>query len=309
MYTFFESAGALCMLKQILKGLRWYLTSLFELHSRLIYVSLKRVAERTRPELACRLINMNQSLRNRPVRFAYHHDIDLYSANSHGKQVYFSERMRGIWLYSKGIEPRGREIFDSYFLDSVNIKESDIIIDCGANYADLYIHLSAQAPDVRYIAFEPSPREFLCVQKNSHGEHYPKALYNTTGTIKLYISSTGADSSVIEPSEGYNQTIDIETISLNVFAADMPAIKLLKLEAEGAEPEILEGADEVLHKIEYIAADGGAERGMSEESTIEAITNYLLIRDFELIRMDISSGKGRALFHNRLFASYQSNEG
>ena len=55
-------------------------------------------------------------------------------------------------------------------------------------------------------------------------------------------------------------------------------IKLLKLEAEGAEPEILEGLGEKLNLVEYISADLGYERGVHCESTLVPVTNYLLER-------------------------------
>jgi len=125
------------------------------------------------------------------------------------------------------------------------------------------------------------------------------ALSKASGPINLYVSSKGADSSVIEPSCGYTDILSIDAICLNDFADAIPVIKLLKLEAEGAEPEILEGALEVLDRVQYIAADGGAERGTSQQSTIESITNTLLKHDFELLRLDIESGKGRALFRNK----------
>ena len=45
-------------------------------------------------------------------------------------------------------------------------------------------------------------------------------------------------------------------------------IKLLKLEAEGAEPEILLGGLDKIHLIDYICADVGPERGLSYETTL-----------------------------------------
>jgi FkbM family methyltransferase len=221
-------------------------------------------------------------------------------ASEGSKNVFFAERMRGFWLYSQGIGSRGISIFESYFLDLIKFSSGDVVIDCGANYADLYIHLSKLVSDIRYITFEPSPKEYECVLRNAPGqEHHRSALGKVSGPIKLYVSSKGADSSIIEPEGGYTHVLPIEAICLNDFANSIPDIKLLKLEAEGAEPEILEGALEVLDRIQYIAADGGAERGTSKHSTIESITNTLLNHGFELFHLDIKSGKGRALFRNK----------
>jgi hypothetical protein len=75
-------------------------------------------------------------------------------------------------------------------------------------------------------------------------------------------------------------------------------IKLLKIEAEGFEPEILTGARGAFSIIEYISVDGGYERGLQSEQTFTAITNLLLNNDFEII--DIYFPWHRALFKNKL---------
>ena len=75
-------------------------------------------------------------------------------------------------------------------------------------------------------------------------------------------------------------------------------VKLLKLEAEGAEPEILYGIGDKLKLIEYISADVGFERGIKEESTLVPVTNYLLENNFELISLGI--GRLSLLFRNKI---------
>ena len=60
-------------------------------------------------------------------------------------------------------------------------------------------------------------------------------------------------------------------------------IKLLKLEAEGYEPEILQGCQNNLENIEYISADLGPERGLSNQCTIVEVTNFLICKDFKTI--------------------------
>ena len=80
---------------------------------------------------------------------------------------------------------------------------------------------------------------------------------------------------------------------------DINKIKLLKVEAEGYEPEILEGIGSMLKKIQYIAVDGGYERGIINEQTFTDITNYLLHNGFEII--DINFVHYRALFLNKLW--------
>ena len=74
---------------------------------------------------------------------------------------------------------------------------------------------------------------------------------------------------------------------------------MLKLEAEGCEPEILEGLGKKLEKIEFISADLGFERGKNADSTLVPVTNYLLGRGFELV--DVSHFRVCVLFRNKKF--------
>ena len=74
-------------------------------------------------------------------------------------------------------------------------------------------------------------------------------------------------------------------------------IKLLKLEAEGGEPEVLLGSSTILNHIEFISADLGFERGLNSESTLPAVSNFLLPMGFRFV--DLSK--------NRLVSLFSSN--
>jgi len=76
---------------------------------------------------------------------------------------------------------------------------------------------------------------------------------------------------------------------------------LVKLEAEGSEPEVLQGLGEALARVEYIAADVGPERGENLETTVVSVTNFLLQRNFELVSM--SHSRICALYRNKSFQS------
>jgi hypothetical protein len=120
-----------------------------------------------------------------------------------------------------------------------------------------------------------------------------KAVGNFTGPVKFYISSAKADSSVFEPLE-FESVVQIDQIKLDDFITN--PIKLLKVEAEGAELEVLEGARESLSKIEYIAVDASFEKGKQKLSPAVDIINYLYSNNFELISL---SPKERYLFKNK----------
>jgi hypothetical protein len=58
---------------------------------------------------------------------------------------------------------------------------------------------------------------------------------------------------------------------------------------------------QTLPMIDYVAVDGGPERGMQASSTIEPLTNTLLANGFHIVAFNVSDQMGRALFRsNRL---------
>ena len=73
-------------------------------------------------------------------------------------------------------------------------------------------------------------------------------------------------------------------------------VKLIKIEAEGAEPEILQGLKNI-SLVEYITIDCGFERGVEEQSTISDCSNYLIQNGFEFI--DFGYPRIVALFRNK----------
>jgi len=73
---------------------------------------------------------------------------------------------------------------------------------------------------------------------------------------------------------------------------------LLKLEAEGGEPEVLMGCIEILQNIDYISADLGFERGVSEENTFPEVINFLLYNGFNVVKAIAPSGRNTVLFKN-----------
>ena len=130
------------------------------------------------------------------------------------------------------------------------------------------------------------------------GVHNKLGLSNKSETVRFFVNEQDADSSIVEP-ETYSHYIDIETTTLSEYVQSqkLGKIKLFKLEAEGFEPEILEGSSQVLKNIEYIAIDGGYERGKNHEETFSQICNSLLTENFEMI--SINFDWRRALFLNK----------
>jgi FkbM family methyltransferase len=148
---------------------------------------------------------------------------------------------------------------------------------------DLEFYLRKNAPKARYVGFEPNPKDFICLKRNVGALCSRNiGLWNKEGLIPFYVYDSHASSSFIQP-PAFTQVINVPASTLSTqFPHEK--IRLLKLEAEGAEPEVLEGAIPILPSIDYISADVGPERGIHEQETREIVVNMLESHGFELIK-------------------------
>ncbi len=256
------------------------------------------------PKLSCELNNIRQKLMRRKIFFYYEPIKKLYYVSDGNMRMYFFDKLRGIQTYSYGIKYRAEQLIKTYGINIIKFSERDVIIDCGANYGDLYSWTKINNLNINYISFEPSPNEFKCLELNCLNQiNNNYALSNEEGNFDFYVKSDSGDSSIIEPSSGFTSKIKVKTITLSKYINknNIEKVKLFKLEAEGFEPEILQGASNVLDKIEYIGVDGSPERGKDNDTTIEYASDFLISRGFEMVFSNINESYAKALFKNKSF--------
>ena len=242
------------------------------------------------------LENCISRLRHKKQIFSYNKKNNIFEVCEGSIKRKFSNKIRGFSFYRNGIKQRGKFLFSSYCLENIIFNKNDIVIDCGANFGDLFIALENLILPSNYIAIEPNPSDFEILKLNTYNSILiNKALGNQNKILPFYVATENGDSSLVEPRK-FDKIIDIPVIRLDKLTKELnlDKIKLLKIEGEGFEPEILEGAGEILNKCEYIAVDGGYEIGPSCEQTFTTITNYLLNNGFEM--KDIYFPWHRALF-------------
>ena len=241
----------------------------------------------TKGDLFCILFNLKSFLTCRKTRFDFDKKSFKYIASNKKYKRYFYARRQSFYAYQEGIDKRAEQIGREYLLHNIEFKDGDTVIDCGANIGDLELYFVLKKIKVDYLAFEPSPAEFECLTLNlilEKSRSFNLGLFNKPGFLKFYISSEHADSSFIKPHKFENiEFINTERFENIYKDLNLNKIKLLKLEAEGAEPEILLGSKSVLHNIEYIAADVGFERGIEQRSTLPGVNNFLMVNQFKLV--------------------------
>lgn len=264
-----------------------------------IFIIFQRCLFRTDKSFFAFLFNTAKVLTRNKTKLSWNGDhFNVYDPNF--REFSISIRHTGACFsrYFWGFENRIKGLEETYFLNDVPFEDGDTFIDCGASIGELHFWFRLNEININYIGFEPSPTEFSCLKRNLPAQTVlNKGLWNENGKISFFVSSAGGDSSFIEPHK-FTETISIECERLENYVKG--GVRCLKLEAEGAEPEVLLGLGSAISTIEYITADLGFERGPNQESTLIPVVNFLLTNGFELKRIT-PHGRVTALFHNMNF--------
>ena len=145
----------------------------------------------------------------------------------------------------------------------------------------MYVALESKKINVEYIAFEPDANTFDCLSLNNQsGNLHNVALSNINKEEDFYLDNEGGNSSLID--FGAQKSIKVQSKKLDSF--NFKNIKLLKIDAEGYEPEVLEGAVNTLKEIEYVSVDFGSERGVKQENTVAEVNKIMYENNFHLYK-------------------------
>ena len=137
-----------------------------------------------------------------------------------------------------------------------NIRANDIVCDIGANKGSYLFWLSRWVPSGRVIAFEPqvSLAAYLRTLCDTLGlpnvTVEPKAVHAKAGNLTLYVpgeeDAPGASLSTKITRRKTCRTVDVPVVSLDEYFDPSTRIGILKIDAEGAEKGVFEGAARIL---------------------------------------------------------------
>jgi len=206
-----------------------------------------------------------------------------YSYTTKDRSIYFPNKriVRHVNNYPNQLDI----LFKSYCLDFIQFTKNDVVVDCGANIGELKIAFEIKKINIDYIAFEPDKETFECLQLNLKGTNsktFNLALHNSTGETSFYLDNEGGNSSLVN--FGTKNQITINTSRLDQIENLKDNVKLLKIDAEGNEPEVLEGCIGILKNIEYISVDFGDERGVDQNTTIIDVNKFMYDNNFSLVK-------------------------
>jgi FkbM family methyltransferase len=199
-------------------------------------------------------------------------------------------------FYRQGLRSRLAQVASEYGVpEFVTVRPTDVVVDVGANIGEFAI-LCTHAGAMVY-ALEPDINAFLCLARNVAGRNVVPlniAAWEEDRLERLHMATGSADSSLINPT---NDSRPVLALRLDTFAqlSGVGRVRLLKADVEGAEPEVLRGAESLLARTEYVSFDCGPERG--GESTLRECEQILVQAGFSVIRRE-EAGRNNLVARN-----------
>lgn len=172
--------------------------------------------------------------------------------------------------------------YDRYTIDGFcEVELDDLVVDVGAYVGEFSMSASQRARHV--IAIEPDPSSYRCLQKQTEGESNITVVNELpheesgTGTFKSAVD--GSESSVLNVDKGEYVEIQLESNPLDDILDELGVadVDFLKMDAEGAEPEVLRGIKSI--PVTKFAIDVGEER--AGKTSTEEVRSILAERGYK----------------------------
>lgn len=211
-----------------------------------------------------------------------------YIVNNKGAAIYFySPYNVGRYLFTEREHYIKNRMMKKYLGSVLEVPARGLVIDVGANVGEFSMAVAERGG--RVYACEPDPGPYKCLEKNLYdfagSQCFKVAFGEKNGILPFYISSRHNDSSFIKPETRSEKVEEIEVCTIDEFCSreNIKEISVLKVEAEGYEPEILRGATRSLSSIvSQVAVDGGPER--YGQTTIDECEGILKEKGFATTR-------------------------
>ena len=190
-----------------------------------------------------------------------------------------------IWEGSFGTRLHKVKLKEIYTLENViEPEEGDVIVDVGAYLGTFSIMYASIASKI--IAVDPNASYSKCLELNtqefSNISVESRALWNKSEKLVFNLSLTPNDNSVLSADEhSLSSSIEVDAIRIDQLASELGIEKIdfLKVEAEGVEPEILEGIGDLT--VKKISVNCGPER--HGESPIKEVLSILESKGYTCI--------------------------
>lgn len=204
-----------------------------------------------------------------------------------GEKVFVSHPRR-LGYYKSGVRARIDNLASEYCVSDFTLSPQDIVVDVGAHSGEF--GLWATRHTANYLGIDPDPQAFRALRKNlplSKLENL--AIGSKAGQAKLSLATSTGDSSFHLTGHHPRVTVEVATLDWIIEKRFSSApIALIKVEAEGHEPEVLSSGKSALARTSWVTLDAGEERG--GVSTAPDCLNFLYSLGFTLEKVFLRRG-------------------
>ena len=153
---------------------------------------------------------------------------------------------------------------NAMLVDALRLLPSDaMILDVGANIGFTTAVMTKRLPNARIFSFEPDSepfgylRETVRLNNLSKVETINKALAAAPGRMAFHCHPRGAGASHLAGDQSLrdgNQTVEVSTVDIERASRALARVDLIKIDVEGFEIDVLEGArDTIAADRPYVA--------------------------------------------------------
>jgi FkbM family methyltransferase len=143
--------------------------------------------------------------------------------------------------------------YEMTFVRNELIKSGGVVIECGAHHGAQSILLSRWVgSNGKVIVVEPMPENVAILKRNValNGLTNVVVVEKAAGSTCGHLSMRAASNAAVSPMPGRNNTIQVESITLDKLADDLKVVPtFIKIDVEGYEYQILEGSKSILSMI------------------------------------------------------------
>lgn len=198
------------------------------------------------------------------------------------------------------------------------LKEDHNCIDVGVLEGEILDHFIKIAPKGQHFGFEPLPNKYAALKKKYAQQKnlklYHTALGNTKGTTAFnYVTSNPGYSGIRKrkydrPGEKDTQ-IKVNITSLDSIIDELPPIRMIKIDVEGAEHLVIKGAQQLLKRDHPIVifehGKGGADiYGFSPGEMYDLLAQHgyqiFLLKDYLKNKNPLSREELCTQFHQQI---------
>lgn len=179
----------------------------------------------------------------------------------------------------------------SRFARQADVGGIDAVVDVGANIGQFAFMASRVWPQLPIFSFEPDPRLFTRLERtfsrfNIRGRCFPYAVAEARGERELFRYRPHTANSLLRRADALpeDDSCTVRALTLDSMLTEFaPAERLyLKIDVQGTELAVLQGATQLLHHAQYVQVEVSLESEYHAASSAGAVMLLLEQRGFRL---------------------------